>query len=159
MNIILITPGRERPDEVLLCSEMFRRGLQELQYYRIDETDSYEDFVKKFDAEFRSRITRHTDMLKYHSVEEARADSKCKERAFLSPVYDSISKCGYRSGYDLVALSRFVRNSSRDFYALGGIDAARIQEIRSMGFKGCGILGAVWNASDPLNAFDEIIKS
>ena len=40
--------------------------------------------------------------------------------------------------------------------ALGGISVGRVAEASKMGFEGVAILGAVWQASDPVKAFDEL---
>ena len=40
--------------------------------------------------------------------------------------------------------------------ALGGITAARLPQIRALGFDGVAVLGAIWQAADPVAAFCEI---
>jgi thiamine-phosphate pyrophosphorylase len=71
---------------------------------------------------------------------------------FLSPIFDSISKSGYRAAFDHGALRRFLSCTTQTVIALGGIDEQRLGEAASLGFKGVAVLGAIWNAPDPVEA-------
>lgn len=83
-----------------------------------------------------------------HSLEEVK--SSLANRRFnyvlLSPVYDSISKQGYRSGYTREELRRAQAEGIINEWviAMGGITANRLPEIRSLGFGGAAILGDLW---------------
>lgn len=79
-----------------------------------------------------------------HSIAEVAAADF--DYAFLSPVFDSISKAGYRQGFTPEQL-----NSARDrgvinerVIALGGITAEKIPDVRRYGFGGVAVLGALW---------------
>jgi thiamine-phosphate pyrophosphorylase len=37
-------------------------------------------------------------------------------------------------------------------YALGGVTPARLPAVQELGFAGVGVLGAVWEADDPVAA-------
>jgi thiamine-phosphate pyrophosphorylase len=71
--------------------------------------------------------------------------------SFFSPVFDSISKQGYkgvtRNDFYLPAAQKPV-----PVIALGGIDAGNIQLLPGMNFDGAALLGAVW--SEPENAIE-----
>ena len=65
---------------------------------------------------------------------------------FLSPVFDSISKKGYRAGFDdPEILKAFLANSQQKIIALGGINQERIQTCNELGFDGYAMLGHIWN--------------
>jgi thiamine-phosphate pyrophosphorylase len=64
----------------------------------------------------------------------------------LSPIFDSISKPGYRSAFDHSDLRRFLRRTEHTVIALGGLDTQRAVTAASLGFKGIAVLGAVWQA-------------
>lgn len=72
---------------------------------------------------------------------------------FLSPVYDSISKSGYRSAGFLApgprreGLRRALARAPLPVLALGGVGAGRLAELREAGFAGAAVLGAVWGAA------------
>lgn len=60
---------------------------------------------------------------------------------FLSPVFDSISKQGYRARFTLEELrGRLVPNT----FALGGVTPERLPLLESIGFSGAAMLGAAW---------------
>lgn len=64
---------------------------------------------------------------------------------FLSPIFDSISKNGYRSEFnDREILKSFLQNQKRKIIALGGIDNDRIEICENLGFDGYAMLGYIW---------------
>jgi thiamine-phosphate pyrophosphorylase len=81
------------------------------------------------------------------------------DRLLFSPVFPSISKPGYApsaafSRADLAAV--LARPRRAEVIALGGIDRARLPACRDLGFDGVAVLGAVWQAADPVHAFCEL---
>ena len=70
----------------------------------------------------------------------------------LSPIFDSISKPGYRAAFDHSELRRFLSRTKHTVIALGGLDAQRAATAASLGFKGIAVLGAVWQALPPEKA-------
>lgn len=64
----------------------------------------------------------------------------------LSPIFDSISKQGYRSAFTPHELAVARRQGLIDqrVLALGGVTFARLDEVRAMGFGGGMILGDAW---------------
>lgn len=70
--------------------------------------------------------------------------------AFLSPVYPSISKPGYKGNFDFGELRSAVNDR---IFALGGVTPERFDEIRSLGFGGVAMLGDVWRARIDADAF------
>ncbi len=76
-----------------------------------------------------------------HSVEET-GDAKGFEYVTLSPIFDSISKCGYTSRFTpdlLLSLSTI----QTPVIALGGVTPERINEIKHYNFSGFAMLGAL----------------
>lgn len=68
--------------------------------------------------------------------------------AWLSPVFESISKPGYGAGTsdDEIDLLRKVLKEQKqtEVFALGGIQPELLQTLSSRGFDGAVVLGAVW---------------
>ena len=89
-----------------------------------------------------------------HSIEEA---SPTADYHFLSPVFDSISKTGYRSAFNLDSLSEKINSS---FIALGGVRPDKLAAIAAAGFGGAAFLGYIWNGklSDNLQEIKRAIK-
>lgn len=86
-----------------------------------------------------------------HSIREViQHKSEC-DYLFLSPIYDSISKEGYGAAYSRIDLERAAAEGIIDdkVLALGGVNLEHIPEIRSMGFGGAVVLGALWQAKSP----------
>lgn len=62
----------------------------------------------------------------------------------LSPIFDSISKTGYHSGFDLDEVKCFLTAVDVNVIALGGVTEARLPRIREAGFYGAAMLGALF---------------
>lgn len=70
--------------------------------------------------------------------------------AFLSPIYPSISKPGYKGNFSHDDL----RNSvNKRIFALGGVTPDKFTELEAFGFGGAAMLGSVWRAQIPRDAF------
>jgi thiamine-phosphate pyrophosphorylase len=98
----------------------------------------------------------------YHSLAEISQHRRRYDYVFLSPIFDSISKEGYASGFNLAEVSTFLQKlATRPGYypqvlALGGIDAANIGLVRQAGFAGAAVLGTIWQSADPLVAWQQV---
>ncbi len=78
-----------------------------------------------------------------HSWEEVRTVTPGRlEYVFLSPLFDSISKPGYRGGEGL--LQPPAGDSPCRLIGLGGIDARTIGQVMDHGWDGAAVLGAIW---------------
>lgn len=97
--------------------------------------------------------------ISYHSLKELTGDSGSIDYAFLSPVFDSISKSNYRAGFDHRKLGDILEKIDIDVIALGGCKAEYLHKIKKMGFAGAAFLGAVWNSPDPFVSFLLIRKA
>lgn len=64
---------------------------------------------------------------------------------FLSPIFNSISKIGYRAKFDKKELKEFLKKERKiKVIALGGVTPENYQELIDMGFDGGAFLGSVW---------------
>ena len=70
--------------------------------------------------------------------------------AFLSPIYNSISKPGYQSAFTAEELRRV---ASDKLFALCGVTPDKYDEIEAMGFGGAAILGSAWRVAIDMEAF------
>ncbi len=75
-----------------------------------------------------------------HSLSEISTHT-AEDYLFLSPIYPSISKPGYRPGFDISSLKGKL---SRRIIALGGITPDNLTETLSIGFGGVAMLGTIW---------------
>lgn len=96
-------------------------------------------------AGFKGKVSRSC-----HSLEEV---ARCREEdyLFLSPIYDSISKNGYRSAFTEKSLSESDGIIGPKVYALGGVRPENLPELERYGFGGAAFLGYVWKDATPEN--------
>lgn len=90
-----------------------------------------------------------------HSVHTLHVISKNWNQLLLSPVFDSISKKGYRSAFE----ENFRLNKAGfegNVLALGGINDTTAGKARDMQFDGIALLGAIWE--NPENAVSEFCR-
>ena len=81
-----------------------------------------------------------------HSIEEVVERKRQCDYVFMSPIFDSISKQGYRSAFSQSDIEEAVKSGVIDdrVIALGGISLERIPLVEAMGFGGAALLGDVW---------------
>ena len=94
----------------------------------------------------------------FHSWHEITDNTVPYGYVFISPVFNSISKPGYLAGIDRTQLPSVKERQKTTgitpaIYALGGIDQSNILTLKNEGFDGAALLGSIWNAPDPLQAF------
>lgn len=72
---------------------------------------------------------------------------------FLGPVFESISKPGYRTTQDFKSLIN-LKNIPFEVVALGGIMPKHLNDLADMGFNGAAALGGIWQQNTPpINCF------
>lgn len=76
--------------------------------------------------------------------------------AFFGPVFNSLSKPGYNS--NLSSAFRLDKQSIKPaLIALGGITSNQLTAVKTMGFGGAAVLGAIWNEPDKaLQTFEKL---
>ena len=81
-----------------------------------------------------------------HNFEEVREYKTHCDYVFLSPLFDSISKKGYTRAFSESALEEARRQGVLDHqvFALGGVDAGNLDQVRQYGFGGAALLGCLW---------------
>lgn len=91
-----------------------------------------------------------------HTIKEVESKKEIFDYMFLSPIYDSISKEGYKANFSFAELKDATKEGiiSEKVYALGGITPDKIPQIKDLGFGGVVFMGYIWNSSD----INEIIR-
>ncbi|TVZ26352.1 thiamine-phosphate pyrophosphorylase [Gillisia sp. Hel_I_86] len=113
--------------------ESFRRNLKDVPEY-----------IKQFN------IKGCTVSASFHDPKEVSTETSLFDYVFLSPLFSSISKSGYKGrGYNVEALQQKI-------VALGGIEAENISKAKELGYAGVAVLGAVWLKKNKPKAFVEI---
>lgn len=95
-----------------------------------------------------------------HSLDEVRsaADAGGSTYVTLSPIFDSISKAGYKHRFDSEELKALDGITTLPVIALGGVDFMRIDEVSRLGFSGFAMLGALpWGNPDEMRTMTKQI--
>lgn len=120
---------------------------------RLTPADARGHDVEVWSASFHSIEEIH----RYLSASEQRVTGiPDLEYATLSPIYDSISKQNYRSGFSLETLAPQLREIPLRIVALGGVTPGRLPELREAGFGGAAFLGYLW---DPKFSDTQLVAS
>lgn len=93
-----------------------------------------------------------------HTLEEIDSLSSAFSYAFLSPIFDSISKREHETKFNREELYNAIENRSNDteLIALGGINEDNIYDALELGFTGVAVLGAIWEDENPVKKFCEL---
>ena len=98
----------------------------------------------------------------FHSIGHIKENTFPYRYIFLSPIFESISKPGYHSKFDLKTLVeelkqlRLEKTNLPGIIALGGITSGNIGSVKETGFDGAALLGSIWQSANPVKAFKDI---
>ncbi|AWW28682.1 thiamine phosphate synthase [Echinicola strongylocentroti] len=89
----------------------------------------------------------------FHQLESLQKTPHNKlDYAFISPIFDSISKPGYFQAFAADELSRWMKETKPllpfQVFALGGISPEKTDYLDSLGFDGAALLGSIWKGED-----------
>lgn len=181
MKIVIITPEKPVKREQEIINELFMAGLELLHIRKPTlPASAVRTFIMRIDKRFHDRVVVHDHLLlqqefnlagvhlkpsifkespieasilstSSHSVSTFQKLDREKSHIFLSPVFNSISKAGYKGNPELLKAGVIHRQGK--LLALGGITASNIGEIADRGFDGAAILGYIWQSNDPIKSF------
>ena len=85
-----------------------------------------------------------------HSIQEVEMYKDQYHYVTLSPIFDSISKQGYKAAFSESELKSAIGQGiiNHQVIALGGIDSSNIHQLATMGFGGAAVLGVIWNHTE-----------
>jgi thiamine-phosphate pyrophosphorylase len=181
MKVIVITPPEYIEKEANIIVQLLEHGVWAI-HLRKPGTDasSLERLIQEIPQRLRSQLVLHDHFklvkpyaLKgvhlnrrnpippddfngsisqsFHSIEELK-DMAHLDYAFLSPIFDSISKQGYHAAFSHEQLYDAHEQGliNERVYALGGVSIDRLKEVATIGFGGAAMLGDVWkHAAQP----------
>jgi len=158
-EIALISSPENFAGEHEIVEQMFEGGLKMLYARKPQMPDSLlERWIIGFDIKWHNNILPWRGSA--HSFEELEKINT--DICFLSPVFDSISKFGYKAKYNNQELKEGIaawkKKHSQKLFALGGVAAENIAELEELGFDGAALLGTVWHNPDPVAALLEILN-
>ena len=178
MRLIAITKPDFYDGEAAFIKRLFESGFDIVHLRKPNsDIDNCRNILNELSSEERSRIVVHDypelyyefslkgihinkNIVKYpegyqgsktrscHSLEEVKLYKDDFDYVFLSPIFDSISKQGYKSAFT----EEVLRDASREgiiderVVALGGVTYDRISLLKDLGFGGAAMMGksVVW---------------
>lgn len=136
------------------------------QYHNRLKLHSHFSLISEFDIA-GLHINRHASLIPTGISRPIKLSKSCHdvneltdlgeyEYVFLSPIFDSISKHGYKSRFTQDSLTGTLHSPcvKGGIIALGGITPDHLSDISAMGFAGAAFLGYLFN-SKSLNELNE----
>lgn len=175
MNLIAITKPYVEDNEVAFIRRVFESGFDILHLRKPDADIEYcRELLKELTPDERKKIVIHDytelyyefdlkgihinrNVTKYlegyqgfktrscHSLEEVKLYKDDFDYVFLSPIFDSISKKGYKSAFTEEELKKASQDGIIDkkVVALGGVTFDKIPFLKDLGFGGAAMMGGV----------------
>lgn len=191
-RVVVITKPDLFDGEIEMVTALFRAGLQFLHLRKPGLlAHELETFIEAIPEKFRNRVVLHSHfhlVAKYglrgihlnsrdgeipdgyrghisrscHSFDEIKRYKESCDYLFLSPVYDSISKEGYKASFTKEELVNAHREGIIDekVIALGGVTMDKFRELSCLGFGGVAMLGDIWSREcDSVVSYFKELKS
>ncbi|MGL5787819.1 MAG: thiamine phosphate synthase [Bacteroidales bacterium] len=146
----------------------FLNTIDEKYYSRIVLHDHY-DLTDEYIVKGIHLNSRNSDEVLYsdcfkisdtlRSIDELENTESEYRFHFLSPVYDSISKEGYKSAFSKKELQKACDKGwiRRNTIALGGVTEDKLEELDSLGFGGVAMLGDFWSEWEKDSDNDKLV--
>lgn len=179
MKLIVVSNPLPVPGEHDILETLFKEGLEIFHLRKPGfSLSEMKDYLELIPGEYHDRIMLHshrelikrygikglhgktaspsvpgltgiTGSCSLHSLKEMASLDNNFAYVFLSPVFNSLSKPGYNSAFDLREIKKILDQRKRDLpgpeiIALGGIDENKLPQVRQLGFDGAAVLGAIW---------------
>jgi thiamine-phosphate pyrophosphorylase len=186
MKIIALTTPKITDEDTSIIRTLFDRGIDIVHLRKPDSgIDECRKLLSALNAEQRSKIVVHDYPELYsefslrgihinrnvcslpdgycgfksrscHTFEEVVRYKSDYDYLFLSPIFDSISKSGYRSAFSNVELQEASDMGIIDekVIALGGVTLAKIAYLKKLKFGGVAMVGGIYNMETLTNLKD-----
>lgn len=188
MKIIAITTPKVIDEDAYIIKSLLDKGIDIVHLRKPESCiDDCRKLLSTLDAEYRASIVIHDYPELYsefslqgihinrnittlpegynglktrscHSLEEVVRYKSEYDYLLLSPIFDSISKVGYRSTFNEDVLQQASTSGIIDskVIALGGVTLDKISYLKGLNFGGAAMVGAIYNidALDSLNSIN-----
>jgi thiamine-phosphate pyrophosphorylase len=147
MKILFSYPTKLENEASIINNEM-SSGNWDLFHLRKPnwKKEEVEGLFSELTVEVQTKTVVHkTGKLSCHSFDDVESIEGNEEYCFLSPIFDSISKEGYKTKFDKQELKEFLKKDRKTkVIALGGLTEENYLEVVELGFDGGAFLGSVW---------------
>lgn len=179
MKIIAITTPKVIDEDVLIITALLNRGIDIVHLRKPDSNvEECRELLAKLTVDQRENIIIHDYPELYfefslkgihvnrnisslpkeyfglrtrscHSFEEIIRYKNDYDYLFLSPIFDSISKVGYKSNFNKEELKNASNKGIIDekVIALGGVTFDKIAYLEDLGFGGVAMIGEIYNTN------------
>ena len=175
MKLIVITTEHFFEGEAAVLNALFERGMEILHLRKPGSTETeLKNLIEQIDERFHKRIVLHDhySLINIFRLKGIHLNNRNRQQpvhvscsisrschsigelenitgyeyVFLSPIFDSISKIGYKKAFSEMELMKAKQDNiiNEKVIALGGITPENIAQIRSYGFGGVAVLGGIW---------------
>lgn len=185
--MIVISSPNAIKKEIEIIQNLFQEGMNRFHIRKPDlSKNELEDFIDAIGLEYHDKIVLHNFSLKNssvlnchisdwksvdfnlfqdkmiststHSIDEFNQLTKNWNYAFLSPVFESISKENYGRNSNVLETVQNRTNFQTELVALGGIQEDTIKLAFDSGFDNVALLGAIWLEDNPIQKFKKCQK-
>ena len=185
--MIVITAPFSIDNESQIIHQLFEEGLVLLHVRKPTYSENEKrEFVKTIGLEYLDKMVFHNFSLEnfscpnYHISDWKNVDSNLFQQknistathsievfnqlseewkyAFLSPVFESISKDGYGKNSSILETLVNRTNFNTELVALGGLDENNIKTALDSGFDSVALLGSIWLYDNPIQKFKKCQK-
>lgn len=170
MKLVIISPEENHPSEIALYQDIYQHP--KLEHIHIRKKNNCT--INWLELEkFRHKLVvsqnlecpfdclgKHGSSSNYsestHSINEAE-ESKA-QFCYLSPLYPSISKKGYKN-IGLLNEVKQLYKIPKNWIALGGINQDHLRDLKQLGFSYAAVLGAVWTSENPTETAKKFLST
>lgn len=142
--------GLEYADKMVLHSH--HQLATEFGIKRIHFTENHRKMITRQQLE-NYKKQAYTISTSTHTIEEFNSLDNEFDYAFLSPVFESISKQDYSTKTNLLNAVQNRINFKTQLIALGGMEASTISTTLKASFDDIALLGTIWNSKTPIQNF------
>ncbi|AGA79782.1 thiamine phosphate synthase [Echinicola vietnamensis] len=181
MELVVISSPKSENDEIETMVQLLDHGLYRLHLRKPDwSKDQVEALIAQIPVAYYPKISlhEHHELIEalglggrhfksdqtvhagsgvgsksFHDLAAMEDDiNHSLDYGFIGPVFDSISKPGYRQQFTVEKIGDWIANHKRQLsfrlFALGGIIPKHLPDLKLAGFDGAALLGGVWNGTD-----------
>ena len=154
--LIVITSPRDIPGELGILEALLEAGLERLHLRK--PGGSAQEMFGQLAPRWGSRVVVHgTNSRSVHSWKELKALPPGLEYAFISPVFDSISKPGYLANSALLTMPPGPYPCRA--VGLGGVTAGNVGILIERGWTGAAVMGWIWEEPGKAVSRFELLKT
>lgn len=152
--LIVITSPQDVPGEMEILERLLEAGLDRLHIRKPGRP--VEGLLARLAPRWGERVVAHgVNSKSVHSWEEFKQLPAGLEYAFISPVFDSISKRGYRANAELLGIPQGPLPCRP--IGLGGVSADTIGLMIARGWTGAAVLGWIWeHPGEAVRRFEQL---